>query len=179
MLKTRHTTVTLLLACTLIPGLSLLAIPDTVVGQRPERPEIQDRLDRLAPRDRPVLEGGTVTIGKVAAGDLTFHPLFNSLGVEREIASLIYGDGLLRVDESGTPSDGLAYLPFKLSSGRDWVFRLKQGVEFHDGEPMTAADVIFTYTRYKAAGCTIPSSTAFSRTSSGLPPSTGRPSGSP
>lgn len=148
MLKTRHTRVEYLLACTFILGLSLLSFPDAVLGQRPE---LQDRLDPLAPRDRPVLEGGTVTIGKVAAGNLTFHPLFNSLGVEREIASLIYGDGLLRVDESGTPSDGLAHLPYKLSSGRDWVFRLKQGIEFHDGEPMTAADVIFTYTRYKAA----------------------------
>ncbi|MDE2824976.1 MAG: ABC transporter substrate-binding protein, partial [Gemmatimonadota bacterium] len=148
MLKARHFTVRHLLACTLILGLSLLFLPDTVLGQRQARLEAQERLD---PQTRPVLEGGAVTIGKVAVGDLTFHPLFNSLGVEREIASLIYGEGLLRVNESGMPSDGLAYLPIKLASGRDWVFRLKQGIEFHDGEPMTAADVIFTYTRYKAA----------------------------
>ncbi len=148
MLKARHFTVKHLLAFTLIPGLSLFSLTDAVHGQRPERQNPQERLD---PQDFPVLDGGAVTIGKVAVGDLTFHPLFNSLGVEREIASLIYGEGLLRVDESGTPSDGLAYLPIKLSSGRDWVFRLKQDIEFHDGEPMTAADVIFTYTRYKAA----------------------------
>lgn len=148
MLKTRHITVRHLLACTLTLGLSLFSLPNAVLGQLSERPELQDRLN---PRELPVREGGTVTIGKVAVGDLTFHPLFNSLGVEREIASLIYGEGLLRVDESGTPSDGLAYLPFKLSNGSDWVFRLKQGIAFHDGEPMTAADVIFTYTRYKSA----------------------------
>lgn len=148
MLKTRHITVRHLLACTLTLGLSLFSSPNAVLGQLSERPELQDRLN---PRELPVREGGTVTIGKVAVGDLTFHPLFNSLGVEREIASLIYGEGLLRVDESGTPSDGLAYLPFKLSNGSDWVFRLKQGIAFHDGEPMTAADVIFTYTRYKSA----------------------------
>ena len=148
MLKSRHITVKHQLACTLILGLSLFSLPDAVLGQQSERPEPQDRLDL---RDRSFRGGGTVTIGKVAVGDLTFHPLFNSLGVEREIASLIYGEGLLRVDESGTPSDGVAYLPVKQSSGRDWVFRLKQGIAFHDGEPMSAADVIFTYTRYKAA----------------------------
>ena len=148
MLKARHFTVRHLLARTSILGLSLLLLPNAVLGQSQVRPE---PLERLVPRDGPALEGGVVTIGKVAVGDLTFHPLFNSLGVEREIASLIYGEGLLRVDESGTPSEGLAYLPFKLSNGRDWVFRLKQGIAFHDGEPMTAADVIFTYTRYKAA----------------------------
>ena len=71
--------------------------------------------------------------------------------MEREIAALIYGEGLLRLDETGTPTDGLAYLPIKLSAGRDWVFRLKQGIEFHDGESLTADDVIFTYMRYKAS----------------------------
>ncbi len=136
MLKSRHLPGRHLPAYTFILALSWFSMPDSVRGQAAER---------------PVLHGGAVTIGKVAAGDLTFHPLFNSLGVEREIAALIYGEGLLRVDESGAPSDGLAYLPIKLSDGRDWVFRLKQGVEFHDGELLTAADVIFTYTRYKAS----------------------------
>ena len=136
MLKSRHCAVKHLLAYTIILALSLFAMPDSA---------------RAQVAGEPVPHGGEVTIGKVAAGDLTFHPLFNNLGVEREIAALIYGEGLLRVDESGAPSDGLAYLPIKHSGGRDWVFRLKQGVEFHDGESLTADDVIFTYTRYKAA----------------------------
>ena len=136
MLKSRHLRGKHLLAHTIMLALSWCSMTDSVRGQATER---------------PVLHGGAVTIGKVAVGNLTFHPLFNSLGVEREIAALIYGEGLLRVDASGKPSDGLAYLPIKLSDGRDWVFRLKQGVEFHDGEPLTADDVIFTYTRYKAS----------------------------
>ena len=145
MLKARHLTVKRLLARALILGLPLVSLPAAVHGQSPQP---ADRLDHPV---RTAQQGGAVTIGKVAVGDLTFHPLFNSLGVEREIASLIYGEGLLRVDDSGTPSDGVAYLPVKQSGGRDWVFRLKQGIAFHDGEPLTAADVIFTYTRYKAS----------------------------
>ena len=145
MLKARHLPVKRLLARVLILGLPLVSMPDAVRGQLTEP---ADRLDHPV---RPAQQGGAVTIGKVAVGDLTFHPLFNSLGVEREIASLIYGEGLLRVDDSGTPSDGVAYLPVMQSGGLDWVFRLKQGIAFHDGEPLTAADVIFTYTRYKAS----------------------------
>lgn len=136
MLKSRHFAGKHLLAHATMLALSLFGMPDSVRGQAPKA---------------PVPHGGEAVIGKVAAGNLTFHPLFNSLGVEREIAALIYGEGLLRVDESGVPSDGLAYQPIKLSGGRDWVFRLKQGIEFHDGELLTADDVIFTYTRYKAS----------------------------
>ena len=136
MLKLRHLLCKHLFTYTFLLALPLICPPDTVRGQV---------------TGNPVRNGDTVTIGKVAAGNLTFHPLFNSLGVEREIAALIYGEGLLRVDETGTPTDGLAYLPIKLSDGRDWVFRLKQGIEFHDGESLTADDVIFTYTRYKAS----------------------------
>ena len=136
MLTFRHLRGRHLFACVNVLALSLLFLPHSVHGQAGEN---------------PVLQGGEVTIGKVAVGNLTFHPLFNSLGVEREIAALIYGEGLLRLDDGGTPSDGLAYLPIKLSGGLDWVFRLKQGVEFHDGEPLTADDVIATYRRYKAS----------------------------
>ena len=136
MLKLWHLLCKRLFAYTFLLALPLICPPDTVLGQV---------------TGDPVRHGDTVTIGKVAAGNLTFHPLFNSLGVEREIAALIYGEGLLSVDETGTPTDGLAYLPIKLSGGRDWVFRLKQGIEFHDGESLTADDVIFTYTQYKAS----------------------------
>ena len=93
--------------------------------------------------------GGTVTIGKVAVGSLMFHPLFNSLSVEREIADLIYGEGLLHVDRNGDLENGLAYLPVKLEEGREWIFRIRQGITFHDGEPLTAEDVVFTYNLYK------------------------------
>ena len=93
--------------------------------------------------------GGTVTIGKVAVGSLMFHPLFNSLSVEREIADLIYGEGLLHVDRNGDLDNGLAYLPVKMEEGREWIFRIRQGITFHDNEPLTAEDVVFTYNLYK------------------------------
>ena len=32
-----------------------------------------------------------------------------------------------------------------------YEFRLRQGVRFHNGDPLTAADVIFSFERYKGA----------------------------
>jgi peptide/nickel transport system substrate-binding protein len=93
--------------------------------------------------------GGRVTIGKVAVGSLMFQPLYISLGVEREIASLIYGEGLLRQDDKGRMTSGLAYPPLMMNGGREWIFRIQQGLRFHDGYPLSADDVVFTYLLYK------------------------------
>lgn len=38
------------------------------------------------------------------------------------------------------------------ADGRTYVFRLRPGATFHDGSPITAADVAFTYTLLKAEG---------------------------
>jgi peptide/nickel transport system substrate-binding protein len=47
--------------------------------------------------------------------------------------------------ESWTESpDGLIY-----------DFKLRQGVTFHNGDPITAADVVFSFQRYKGAGKTV------------------------
>lgn len=93
--------------------------------------------------------GGTLTLGKVEVGSLVFHPLYISLSVEHEIANLIYGHGLLRQDRNGLPVDGLGSLPTQYAGGREWVFQLHQGIQFHDGTALTADDIIFTYDLYK------------------------------
>ncbi len=96
-----------------------------------------------------IRSGGTVTIGKVGVGSLVFHPLYLSLGIEKEIAGLIYGHGLLRQDESGNLLGGLAVMPTEHGDGLVWVFQLRPDVRFHDGEALTADDIVFTYELYK------------------------------
>ena len=41
---------------------------------------------------------------------------------------------------------------WELVDGKDYVFTLREGVKFHNGEPLTADDVVFTYTRYLEEG---------------------------
>ncbi|MBM3265582.1 MAG: hypothetical protein FJY97_19470 [candidate division Zixibacteria bacterium] len=96
-------------------------------------------------------ENAVVTVGKVGAGVLMFHPLYISLGVEREISALIYGDGLLRRNESGATEGALASLPTTADGGRSWTFTLYSGIRFHDQEFLTASDVVFSYQLYKQA----------------------------
>lgn len=91
----------------------------------------------------------TVTIGKVAVGGLMIHPLYISLGVEREIAELVYGDGLLRREDNGMAVGALAALPQTVDGGRNWVFNVQAGIEFHDGVALTSADIVFSYLFYK------------------------------
>ncbi len=104
---------------------------------------------RAQDRSAEIRSGGTLTIGKISVGSLVFHPLFLSLGIEKEIANLIYGHGLLQVAESGQLADGLALMPKGNRDGRVWVFQLRPDITFQDGEPMTADDVVFTYNLYK------------------------------
>lgn len=93
--------------------------------------------------------GGTLHIGRVAVGSMVFNPMYTNLPVEREIAALIYGDGLLRKDRYDRMSEGLATWPRRFDDGREWVFHLRNGIRFHDGKALSADDVVFTYAVYK------------------------------
>jgi len=47
--------------------------------------------------------------------------------------------------EDVTPAPDLAVSWSHDKSGKVWTFKLRQGVKWQDGEPFTAADVVFTY----------------------------------
>ncbi|WP_277675430.1 ABC transporter substrate-binding protein [Saccharopolyspora rectivirgula] len=72
----------------------------------------------------------------------SLHPL---LGYAQEGAGKFY-DGLLAFDGRGEMRPALATaLPESTSDGKRWTARLRQGVHFHDGTPLTARDVAATY----------------------------------
>ncbi|MGO4458993.1 ABC transporter substrate-binding protein [Streptomyces sp. M-16] len=67
------------------------------------------------------------------------------LGYGKDGNSKIF-DGLLTHDADRKLRPALAEaLPEVSADGRTYTYRLRQGVEFSDGEPFTAADVEFTY----------------------------------
>ncbi|MGW4501852.1 ABC transporter substrate-binding protein [Micromonospora sp. NPDC004336] len=93
----------------------------------------------------------TSTAGAGAAGTLvvatagepeTLNPVLN-YGVDG--ASLIF-DGLVGRDERNQLVPALAReLPTVSADGRTVTAKLRDGVQFHDGSPLTAQDVVFTY----------------------------------
>ncbi|MEU1577176.1 ABC transporter substrate-binding protein [Streptomyces collinus] len=85
--------------------------------------------------------GGSVVLGVASEPD-TLSPL---LGYGKDGNSKIF-DGLLARDADLKLKPALAAaLPEVTDGGRTYTYTLRDGVEFSDGEPLTAADVVYTY----------------------------------
>ena len=114
-----------------------------------EQPEIQLQL-----RPEPV-QGGIYT--EALIGELQrLNPLldyYNS--VDRDVDSLIYS-GLIRFDERGFPHPDLAESWGVSKDGSIYNFTLRQDLKWHDGQPLTSDDVVFTITLMREGGLTIP-----------------------
>ena len=61
-----------------------------------------------------------------------------------EVWALNY-DLLVGYDTGGSPAPGLAESWEVSDDGLVWTFKIRQGMTWQDGEPITAADVAFTY----------------------------------
>jgi len=70
-------------------------------------------------------------------------------------------EGLTSVDQSGAVIPQLAESWTISDDGLIYVFKLVEGVSFHDGAPFTAADVVFSFERARAEGSTSPRSATF------------------
>jgi len=65
------------------------------------------------------------------------------------IFELVY-DSMYEVNLDGTYANGLAESVERSDDGLVYTFKIKQGVKWHDGQPLTAKDVAFTYNLVKA-----------------------------
>jgi peptide/nickel transport system substrate-binding protein len=77
----------------------------------------------------------------------SLHPYNHSLGPAYSIWEHIM-EPLVQLDEERTE-----YVPKLAESwtlkGKEWVFKLRKGIKFHDGTPLTAHDVEFSFNRIK------------------------------
>src|SRR2546422_780627 len=64
-------------------------------------------------------------------------------------------DALVKPMPGGLNMPSLAESWTMSSDGRTWEFALRKGVRFHNGEPVTAEDVKFSFERYKGAASPI------------------------
>lgn len=93
----------------------------------------------------PVGQGDSLTIGLVGGNMDFYNPLVLQ---ERDLASLTHlvYEGLIVIDDDYRPASGLAERWESSPGGETWTFTLKEGITFHDGTPLTAADVAATAT---------------------------------
>jgi peptide/nickel transport system substrate-binding protein len=61
-------------------------------------------------------------------------------------------DALIKPMPQGLLTPSLAETWTESPDGLVYEFKLREGVAFHNGEPLTAADVVFSFQRYKGAG---------------------------
>lgn len=86
--------------------------------------------------------GGELTEGVIGTPRF-INPLLAVSSADRDLSALIYA-GLMKPTPEGTLEAELAE-SFSISeNGRTYDFVLRQDATFHDGEPVTADDVIFT-----------------------------------
>ena len=78
-------------------------------------------------------------------------PATNPGLVPSQITLYLFHDALLKPMPDGTYSPCLAEAWSVSSDSKVYEFKLRKGVKFHNGDPLTAEDVIFSFQRYKAS----------------------------
>lgn len=86
--------------------------------------------------------GGSYVEGVVGNPERV-NPLFAESAVERDLAELVFS-GLTRVGPDGTILPDLARSWEITPDGRTYIFELRPRILWHDEEPFTADDVVFT-----------------------------------
>ncbi|WP_080847223.1 peptide-binding protein [Cytobacillus gottheilii] len=109
---------------------------DTEPEEEPEAP--------AEPSGEPV-QGGDLIIGSTGSPTM-FNGLYSSDASSSDIEGMIF-DGLIGSDLEFNPvtDGGLAESVEAAEDGLTYTVTITQDATFHDGEPLTADDVVFTY----------------------------------
>jgi peptide/nickel transport system substrate-binding protein len=104
--------------------------------------------------DRPYVEGAL-------GAPMSVTPLTARTQVDRDLVALLFS-GLVRNGPSGTIVPDLAERWSVDASGKTWTVDLRDDARWHDGEAVTADDVIFTIQTMQDPAYTGPGSTSWS-----------------
>ncbi len=93
-------------------------------------------------------KGGRIKVASSSSGvNDTLDPARQSSHVDYCRGFMFY-NGLTVLDGSLSPQPQLAE-EFTTKDAQTWVFKLRKGVTFHNGKPLTPADVVFSMMRHK------------------------------
>lgn len=106
----------------------------------------------------PALAEEVLTIG-VRSEAASMDPHWTQLSADLQVQEHIF-EHLVDLDTSSQPVPGLAETWGPINE-TTWEFKLRKGVTWHDGEPFTADDVVFSFDRLRAGIDGAPASPAF------------------
>lgn len=92
--------------------------------------------------------GGTLKAA-FSADPAGFDPVRGPSGMSHIVIEQVYSTLMLLTPEA-EPVPGLAESHDISKDGKEYTFHLRQGVKFHNGDPLTAEDVKFTFDRLRA-----------------------------
>ena len=96
--------------------------------------------------------GGEFIASTIGQGPKTFNPFNCKDNISQTMAGVMY-DGLLTSDPiSGQPTQKLAKSFEILPDGKTYIVKLRHGITWSDGRPITADDVVFTWRDIILAG---------------------------
>ncbi|HHY83530.1 MAG TPA: peptide ABC transporter substrate-binding protein [Clostridiales bacterium] len=133
---------TLVLLMLSLAGCGLGRLPDAHIIDEETPSESTPVPTEPAPR-----EGGELRVPLTAPD--TFNPLLTKSSNMLSFLSLIF-ESLVAYDENSKPVPCLASGWEVSPDGRLWVFDLRKGVKWHNGQDFTGEDVIFTFEALKS-----------------------------
>jgi peptide/nickel transport system substrate-binding protein len=93
--------------------------------------------------------GGELACGWSGVGEIrTLDPAQINQVLQFQVSSNVLS-GLTHINPEPAAEGDLAEDWSVSDDGKEWTFRLREGVTFHNGDPFTAEDVVFTYNRSK------------------------------
>jgi peptide/nickel transport system substrate-binding protein len=96
-----------------------------------------------------------------ATGDpVNFNPILQSDTTSGWVVSRVFSS-LVKIDEKLNVEADLATEWSSTPDGLQWTFKLRSDVKFHDGKPLTAEDVAYTYNAIKDKGYSGPRTAEF------------------
>ncbi len=106
------------------------------------RIDIEDgEVEEEIPKNRNPADGGTITVSTTRFQ--TFNPLFNKNKDLFQVHHLLY-EGLVTFKEDLSIEPLLAE-SWKFNETGSVDFKLRTGIKWHDGQPLTVDDIIFTF----------------------------------
>lgn len=104
--------------------------------------------------------GGTLVEGATGQPRFVLPILAQTSDVDMDLSRLVYS-GLLSAGEENQLTGDLATAVTISDDGKTYTAELREGVRWHDGEPLTAEDVVFTISLIKDPAVKSPLAPAF------------------
>lgn len=130
-------------ALTLAVAAALIALPVGAAHAAPSAATVRPAADASAD---PTSTASATTLRIATSGYVdSFNPFTSIYLLPTNLIRYMYENLVQNDQQDGSPTKGLADKWETEDGGKKWTYTLQDGLTWSDGEPITAADVVYTY----------------------------------